>query len=55
MNMDMHHLEAALVDLRHALEIYHEAHRRERELFSQLAAALDALQRDVDALELMLS
>jgi hypothetical protein len=56
MNMhDMHHLEAALVDLRRALEIYHETYRRERELMAQLAAALDALKRDVDALERLIS
>jgi vacuolar-type H+-ATPase subunit D/Vma8 len=48
-------LERALADLRRALEIYHEAHRRERELMAELAAALDALRRDVNALERILS
>jgi hypothetical protein len=53
--MDTHELASALVDLRHALEIYHETYRRERELMAQLAAALDALRRDVDALERLIS
>jgi predicted RNase H-like HicB family nuclease len=48
-------LADALADLRRALEIYHETYRRERELMAQLAAALDALRRDVDALERILS
>jgi hypothetical protein len=53
--MDTHELAIALADLRQALEIYHENYRRERELMAQLAAALDALRRDVDALERLIS
>jgi hypothetical protein len=48
-------LATALADLRRALEVYHETSRRERELMTQLTAALDALQRDVDALERLIS
>jgi hypothetical protein len=48
-------LAGALADLRSALEIYHETYRRERELMAELAAALDALRRDVDALERLIS